>query len=68
MREQIVLISLLVFGAFIAQAAAGGHETSLDIIGSQANNTSIIVPEGTAIGVDIVGSTVSNIKIAWPYS
>ena len=66
MREQIVLISLLVFGAFISQAAAGGHETSLDIIGSQANNTSIIVPEGSAIGVDIVGSSVSNIKIAYP--
>lgn len=66
MREQIVLISLLILWATIAQAAAGAHETSLDIIGSKANNTSIIVPEGTAIGVDIVGSTVSNIKIAYP--
>ncbi|MDD1758986.1 MAG: hypothetical protein LUQ44_00115 [Methanothrix sp.] len=66
MREQIVLVSLLIFWASIAHAAAGAHETSLDIIGSKANNTSIIVPEGTAIGVDIVGSSVSNIKIAYP--
>jgi hypothetical protein len=66
LREQIVLISLLLLWASAAHAAVGGQEASLDIIGSRANNTSIIVPEGTAIGVDIVGSTVSNIKIAYP--
>ena len=66
MREQIVLISLLLLWASAAHAAIDGQEASLDIIGSRANNTSIIVPEGTAIGVDIVGSTVSNIKIAYP--
>ncbi len=66
MREQLVLVSLLILWASIAHAAAGAPETSLDIIGSKANNTSIIVPEGAAIGVDIVGSTVSNINIAYP--
>lgn len=65
MREQIVLISVLVLWASIAQGAFGGQEASLDIIGSRANNTTIILPEGTSVGVDIVGSSASNIQIGY---
>jgi hypothetical protein len=65
LREQIVLISVLVLWASIAQGAFGGQEASLDIIGSRANNTTIILPEGTSVGVDIVGSSASNIQIGY---
>jgi hypothetical protein len=63
LREQIVLISVLILLASVAQAAFGGQDASLDIIGSTANNTTIILPEGTFVGVDILGSSASNIQI-----
>lgn len=66
MREQIVLISLLLLCASAAEGDIGSQETSLDVLGGQANNTTIIAPDGTDIGVDIVGSTASNIQIISP--
>lgn len=66
MREQIVIISLLLLAASIAEGDVGRQDTSLDVLGGQANNTTIIAPEGGAIGVDIVGSTANNIQIISP--
>ena len=40
MREQIVLISLLIFWASIAQAAAGAHEAVNSILAAQGKTTS----------------------------
>ena len=66
MREQIILISLLILWASAADGDVGGRETSLDVLGGQANNTTIIAPDGSAIGVDIVGSTTNNLQITYP--
>ena len=43
-----------------------GSGNGLDIMGSRANNTTIIAPEGMPVEVDIVGSTASNIQIGYP--
>lgn len=62
MREQIVIIMLL---ASVVQGAASLQATGLDIVGSLANNTTIIGPDGMPVEVDIVGSTASNIQIGY---
>ncbi|HUS76577.1 MAG TPA: hypothetical protein VMY43_11300 [Methanothrix sp.] len=66
MRGQIVLISILILWASVAHGAISGQATGLDILGSLANNTTIIAPEGMPIEVDIIGSTASNIQIGYP--
>ena len=66
MREQIVLISILILWVSAAQGAASSQATGLDIVGSRANNTTIIVPDGMPVEVNIVGSTASNIQIGYP--
>lgn len=66
MRKQIVLISILILWASAANGAISGEATSLDIIGSQANNTTIIASDGMPVEVDIIGSTATNIQIGYP--
>jgi hypothetical protein len=66
LREQIVLISILILWASVAQGAVGSQATGLDIIGSRANNTTIIASDGMPVEVNIVGSTASNIQIGHP--
>lgn len=77
MRVQLVLVFMIVMGASAAVAAAsgpisiagqpvgqsGGQPASLDVLGSSINNTTIIIPEGAAVEVDIVGSSASNLQI-----
>ncbi|HNX09403.1 MAG TPA: hypothetical protein PKL29_04760 [Methanothrix sp.] len=66
MREMIILTGALILWTLAAQAVGSAPESNLDVLGSQANNTTIIAPEGSAIGVDIVGSTASNLQIVCP--
>ena len=66
LRKQIVLISMLILWASSAHGAVSGEATGLDIMGSLANNTTIITPEGMPVEVDIVGSTANNIQIGCP--
>ena len=66
MREQIVLISILILWASVVQGASSSQATGLDILGSRANNTTIIAPDGMPVEVNIVGSTASNIQIGYP--
>ncbi|MDD4162642.1 MAG: hypothetical protein PHW87_09215 [Methanothrix sp.] len=66
MRTQIVLISILILGASAAYGAISGEATGLDVLGSRANNTTIVAPAGMPVEVNIVGSTASNIQIGYP--
>ena len=66
MREQIILISILILWASVAHGAIDGQATGLDILGSRANNTTIIAPDGMPVEVNIIGSTASNIQIGHP--
>jgi hypothetical protein len=66
LREQIILVSILILWASAAQGAVSDQSTGMDILGSRANNTTIIAPEGMPIEVNIVGSTASNIQIGYP--
>jgi len=43
-----------------------GGSANLDIMGSLANNTTFITPEGMPVVVDIVGSSTANIQIGNP--
>jgi hypothetical protein len=67
LREQIVLIGMLILWASVVQGAYSSQETGLDIVGSRAYNTTIIAPDGMGmpVEVDIVGSTASNIQIGY---
>jgi len=56
LRKQIVLISMLILWASSAHGAVSGEATGLDIMGSLANNTTIITPEGMPVEVDIVAA------------
>ena len=38
----------------------------IDIIGSEANNTTILSPNGGPVNLEIVGSTATNILIGYP--
>ncbi|MCX6679148.1 MAG: hypothetical protein NTX42_02095 [Methanothrix sp.] len=66
MREQIILISILILWASVAIGAVSDQATGMDILGSRANNTTIIAPDGMPVEVNIVGSTASNIQIGYP--
>jgi hypothetical protein len=66
LRKQIVLISIFFLWASAAHGALDGQATGLDIVGSQANNTTIVSPDGMPVEVNIVGSTASNIQIGYP--
>ncbi|MCK9440864.1 MAG: hypothetical protein M0Q13_05530 [Methanothrix sp.] len=66
MRKQIILVSILILWASAAHSAERDQATGLDILGSRANNTTIIAPDGMPIEVNIVGSTASNIQIGYP--
>ena len=66
MRKQIVLISMLILWASAAYGANNGGSANIDIMGSLANNTTFISPEGMPMVVDIVGSTTTNIQIGNP--
>jgi hypothetical protein len=62
----MMLISLLILWASAACSAMSGEKVGLDILGSEADNATIISPYGTPIDVDIIGSTASNIRIGYP--
>jgi len=66
LREQIILISILILWASAAHGAESDQATVLDILGSRSNNTTIIATEGKPVEVNIVGSTASNIQIGYP--
>lgn len=66
MREQIILISMLILWASVAIGAVSDQAIGMDILGSRANNTTIIAPYGMPVEVNIVGSTASNIQIGYP--
>ena len=66
MRKLIVLISMLILWASAAYGVNSGGSANLDIMGSLANNTTFIPPEGMPVVVDIVGSTTTNIQIGNP--
>jgi hypothetical protein len=57
---------MLILLASAIQGAASLQATGLDIIGSQANNTTIITPDDMPVEVNILGSTTSNIQIGHP--
>ena len=59
-------ISMLILWASAAYGANNGASANLDIMGSLANNTTFISPEGMPVVVDIVGSTANNIQIGNP--
>ena len=67
LRKQIVLISMLILWASATASAAyganNGGSANIDIMGSLANNTTIISPEGMPLVVDIVGSSTTDIQI-----
>jgi hypothetical protein len=65
LREQIILISILILWASVAIGAVSDQATGMDILGSRANNTTIIATEGKPVEVNIVGSTASNIQIGY---
>lgn len=66
MRKLIVLISMLILWASAAYGVNSGGSANLDIMGSLANNTTFITPEGMPVVVDIVGSSTTNIRIGNP--
>jgi hypothetical protein len=68
LREQIILISILILWASVAIGAVSDQSIGMDILGSRANNTTIIAPDGMPVEVNIVGSTASNIQIGYKKS
>ena len=56
MRKLIVLISMLILWASAAYGVNSGGSANLDIMGSLANNTTFITPEGMPVVVDIVAA------------
>lgn len=63
MKKQMVLTVMLILCIYGAQGANDGGKVSLDIIGSNANNTTFILPDGVPMVVDIIGSTVNNLQV-----
>ena len=66
LRKLIVLISMLILWASAAYGVNSGGSANIDIMGSLANNTTFITPEGMPIVLDIVGSTTTNIQVGNP--
>src|SRR5512137_2303238 len=66
LRKLIVLISMLILWASAAYGANSGGSANIDIMGSLADNTSFITPEGMPVVLDIVGSTTTNIQVSNP--
>ncbi len=66
LRKLIVLISMLILWASAAYGVNSGGSANIDIMGSLADNTSFITPEGMPVVLDIVGSTTTNIQIGNP--
>jgi hypothetical protein len=66
MSKLIVMISMLILWASAAYGVNDGGSANLDIMGSLANNTTFITPEGMPIVLDIVGSTTTNIQVGNP--
>jgi hypothetical protein len=66
LRDKLILISIFILWASAAQGALSDQATGLDLMGSLANNTTIIAPDGMPVEVNIIGSTASNIQIGNP--
>jgi len=66
LRDKLILISIFILWASVAQGALSDQETGLDVMGSRADNTTIIAPDGMPVEVNIIGSTASNIQIGNP--
>lgn len=56
----LVLLFIGAVGPIVGAAA------DLDILGSGANNTTILSSSGTPVKIDIIGSTVTNTQISYP--
>jgi len=66
LRKNIFLIGIFILWASAAHGGAGSEANGLDILGSEANNTTIVAQDGTPVEVNIIGSTASNIQIGRP--
>ena len=66
MSKQLVLAMMFILCINWAQGASDEGKASLDIVGSNVNNTTFISPEGVPVVVDIVGSTTRNIQVVAP--
>lgn len=62
----LVLMLILTASGAYGLSSAGPVDMSIDIIGSEANNTTILSPYGGSVNLDIVGSTATNIQIGYP--
>lgn len=66
LKGQMILCMVLALLSSIAPGVAvdaTGAESDLNILGSTANNSTVIIPEGASVGVDILGSTADNLRI-----
>jgi len=63
MRKQLILTAVFILSISWAQGISDGRTASLDIVGSNVNNTTFISLDGVPIALDIVGSTASNIQV-----
>lgn len=62
----MILSIVAVLMALTAQGLGSKGPVSIDIVGSEANNTTILAEYGDQIDLDVVGSTASNIQIGYP--
>ncbi len=63
MRIFVASVLMLLILASLAGAMGGRGSIGLDIIGSKANNTRIVLPAQGPIDVEIIGSKAENIQI-----
>ncbi len=66
MRKRVFLIGILILWVGAIHASAIPDGSGLDILGSDASDTTIIAPVGAPVEVNILGSTASNIQIGSP--
>jgi hypothetical protein len=66
LRKRIFLIGILILWVGAIHASAIPDGSGLDILGSDASDTTIIAPVGAPVEVNILGSTASNIQIGSP--
>ncbi|OPX76321.1 MAG: hypothetical protein A4E44_00745 [Methanosaeta sp. PtaB.Bin018] len=66
MRVAITLVSMLVLLGLASYGFGSTGSVSVDIIGSKANNTTIVSQYGEPVNLEIIGSAASNIKIVYP--
>ena len=63
MRKQLILTAVFILSISWAQGISDGRTASLDIVGSNVNNTTFISLDGVPVALDVIGSTTSNIQV-----